>query len=79
MLLYHQGNTQDGSLAVWSAHDYSLLVATNLEHTVNDVRWDPFTAYEFTTVGAGHCVSFWMIEEDQQAGENKYQLKVSLF
>lgn len=61
---------------MWSSHDYSLLVATNLDYAVHDVRWDPFTAYEFTTVGSGQCVSFWMVEEDRQGGEIKYQLKV---
>lgn len=72
------GNYQDGGLALWSALDYSLLCATSLSHPLHTHHWDPYTAYEFTTVGAGQeggGVSFWMLEEDM--GGKKCQLKVS--
>ena len=61
--------------------DYSLLGATSLSAPIHAHSWDPYTAYEFATVGAGQGgggagggVSFWMLEEDM--GGKKCQLKV---
>ena len=71
------GNYQDGSLALWSAWDYSLLAATSCPHPIHAHCWDPHTAYEFVTAGAGESgggVCFWMVEEDM--GGKKCQLKV---
>ncbi len=50
---------------MWSTHDYSLLTATSLNHSVHQAAWDPLTAYELTTVGAG--IRFWLLEEDRRA------------
>lgn len=64
-------------MALWSARDYSLLAATSLSHPVHDHCWDPYTAYEFTTVGVGQKgggVCFWMVEEDM--GGKECQFKV---
>ena len=72
-------------MALWSALDYTLLAATSCPHPIHAHSWDPYTAYEFTTVGAwqqgkmgggggGGGVSFWILEEDM--GGKKCQLKV---
>ena len=71
------GNYQDGSLAVWGTWDYSLLAATSLSHAIHGHAWDPFTAYEFVTVGVWEGVggvNFWLVEDDM--GGKKCQLKV---
>ncbi len=58
------GTYLDGTLAVWSTCDYSLLSATALHHhTVHQAAWDPLTAYELATVGTG--LKFWLVEEDK--------------
>ena len=59
----HTGTYLDGTLAVWSTHDYSLLTATTLDHPVHQAGWDPHTAYELTSVGGG--LRFWLVEEDR--------------
>ena len=64
---------------MWKMWDYTLLVATPLSHPIHAHGWDPYTAYEFVTVGACQDVggvSFWMLEED--LGGKKYQLKVKI-
>lgn len=48
---------------IWSCNDYSILIATELLCTVNDIQWDPNTAYELTTVGI-ESVQFWILDED---------------
>ena len=58
------GTFQENALAIWSSVDYSLLTATNLSLAAHELRWDPSTAYEFTTVGAGGSVIFWLLEEE---------------
>ena len=62
----------DGTVAVWSSHDYSLLSATTLNQPIHEARWDPHVAYEFTSVGAG--LRFWLVEEDR--GGRTCELKV---
>ena len=49
---------------MWSSDDYSLLTATNLSQAAHELQWDPSTAYEFATVGAGGSVIFWLLEEE---------------
>ena len=78
---YTSGTYRDGNLAVWSSHDYSLLVTTTLQSPVHAIAWDPHIAYEFTTVGGGgrgrSGVSFWMVEETK--GGKEFNLKVCGF
>jgi WD40 repeat protein len=54
--------SDDHVLVIWSAADYSLLIATQLESYINDVYWDPTVPYEFTTVG-GAGIQFWMLDD----------------
>ena len=64
-------------MALWSSRDYSLLAATSLSYPVHAHCWDPHTAYEFATVGAGQNgggVCFWMVEEVM--GGKECQFKV---
>ena len=63
---------------MWGTWDYSLLAATSLSHAIHGHAWDPFTAYEFVTVGVWEGVggvNFWLVEDDM--GGKKCQLKVS--
>ena len=50
---------------MWTTRDYTLLIASSLSHHVHELRWDPFTAYEFVTVGTGPSVAFWLLEEGE--------------
>ncbi|CAI8047359.1 WD repeat-containing protein 90 [Geodia barretti] len=66
------GDYHDNSLAVWSTYDYSLGVATSLSLPAHHLLWDPHTAYEFVSVGAGMSLCFWILEE----GTGTHTLKV---
>ena len=57
------GDHLNPSMAVWSTRDYSLLSVTAPSSPVHDACWDPFTAYELATVGAGGHVAFWLLEQ----------------
>ena len=70
----HIGTFQENTLALWSSQDYSLLTASTLTSAVHEVQWDPYTAYEFTAVGAKASISFWVVEEEMREG--RYQMKV---
>lgn len=70
----HTGTFQENTLALWSSQDYSLLTASTLASAVHEVQWDPYTAYEFTAVGAKASISFWVVEEEMREG--RYQMKV---
>ena len=66
------GDYHDNSLAVWSAYDYTLAVATTVNTgPCHQLAWDPHTAYEFVTVGAAMSVCFWILEERGNAHELK--------
>lgn len=71
-IVWYAGTYKDGAVAVWSTHDYSLLSATSVDHAIHRAVWDPHTAYEFTSVGAG--LRFWLVKEDR--GGRTCELKV---
>ena len=78
-----KGDYHDNSLAVWSGGDFALLASSHLPWPVHELCWDPFTAYEFTTVGAGPSICFWllMVEDDvggAGGGANKGGCNVKL-
>ena len=66
------GDYWDNSLAVWSAYDYSMVAATTITGPAHQLAWDPYTAYEFVSVGAEMMVCFWIMEE----GTRTHELKV---
>ena len=49
------------------------MTATSTSVPCHELDWDPYTAYEFVTVGTEMNVCFWLMEES--AG--KHELKVS--
>ena len=53
------------SVAVWSTVDYGL-VSTHEQKLggVCQVKWNPYLANTFSTVGAGPHVAFWKLIED---------------
>ena len=71
-LLSYTGTYKDNTVAMWSTHNYSLLSATTLDHPVHEAKWDPYVAYEFTSVGTN--IKFWLVEED--SGGKTCELKV---
>lgn len=73
--LLYIGTYKDNTVAVWSTHNYSLLSATTLDHSVHEAKWDPFVAYEFASVGTN--IKFWLVEED--GGGKTCELKVCLW
>ena len=69
------GSHVESSIAVWSTTEYSLLTATSLSHSVNELCWDPSVAYKFATAGSEGRLCLWLLEEGGGRGR-ECELKV---
>ena len=57
-------------ILLWSCIQYELLTVINVNSIINQVIWDPMTAYEFVTVGVAG-IEFWMLEKRNNMAELK--------
>ncbi|XP_064594375.1 WD repeat-containing protein 90-like isoform X2 [Liolophura sinensis] len=57
------GDYRDCSVVVWSTYDYTVLTQSTAAKPIHEVRWDPYTANEFASVGAGGNLLFWLLDE----------------
>lgn len=57
------GDYRDRTVVVWSTYDYSVLTQSTASQPIHEVRWDPYAANEFASVGAGGNLLFWLLDE----------------
>lgn len=57
------GDYRECSVVVWSTRDLVMLTASCAPQPIHDLRWDPYTANEFVSVGQNGSVLFWLLDE----------------
>ncbi|XP_053384270.1 WD repeat-containing protein 90-like isoform X2 [Mercenaria mercenaria] len=57
------GDYRDCTIVIWSTHNYCILTTSKAASPIHDLRWDPYTVNEFSSVGQNGTVLFWLLDE----------------
>lgn len=62
---------------VWSTQTYCILTTSKAASPIHDLKWDPYTVNEFSSVGSDGTVLFWLLDETSSSiGLNVHEAEV---
>ena len=71
------GDYRDCSIVVWSTTTYCILTTSKAASPIHDIKWDPYTVNEFSSVGVNGTILFWLLDETtSNIGLNVHEAEV---
>lgn len=75
--IFSSGDYRDCTIVIWSTTTYCILTTSKAASPIHELKWDPYTVNEFSSVGQNGTMLFWLLDETTSSfGLNVHEAEV---